>query len=538
MRTDLICRSAILVAGSLLGTVSASATDWLQFGFDQAHSGNNPAETILSASATGEFALTALVPVYSVTLPNISVSVTQPDVADGAPAYLSGVTTAGGSRDLLFLETKHGHVLAIDAATGATVWSHATDPSPPPIGQDYTTSSPAIDPNRQYVYFYGLDGHAHKYAVGTGAETLTGGWPELTTLKPDVEKGSSALAIATAKNGTTYLYVTNGGYPGDAGDYQGHVTAINLATGAQNVFDSLCSGLTSHFVENGVTSGGGQNDCSEKQSAIWGRAGAVYDPSMDRIFVTTGNGTFNPANLYWGDTVLALNPQGTGSTGGNPVDSYTPSTFANLNVNDADLGSNSLALVPAPAGSSYVHLGVIAGKDGCVRLIRLDNMSGQGGPGHTGGSLQSQPLDASVTAANCDDTSTSGGLDAGGGEIRSQPAVWVNPSDASIWVFITNISGTLAGYKVVVTAGLPTLVQQWTSGPGTSPIVANGVLYYFSGSINALNPTTGAVLWSDSSPGGVHWESPIVVNGRIYVTDEGGKLWAYALDGIFKNGFE
>ncbi|MGE5167577.1 MAG: PQQ-binding-like beta-propeller repeat protein [Deltaproteobacteria bacterium] len=36
----------------------------------------------------------------------------------------------------------------------------------------------------------------------------------------------------------------------------------------------------------------------------------------------------------------------------------------------------------------------------------------------------------------------------------------------------------------------------------------------------------------------MHWESPVVVNGRVYVTDESGQLWAYALDGIFKDGFE
>ncbi|MDE2258229.1 MAG: PQQ-binding-like beta-propeller repeat protein, partial [Xanthomonadaceae bacterium] len=203
MRANPLVRSVVAVAGIGCGTISAHATDWLQFGFDPAHSGNNPSETILSASGTGEFALTALFPIYNVTLP---------DVADGAPAFLSSVTTANGVRDLLFLETKGGHVLALDAATGATVWSHATKPTPPPAGQDYTTSSPAIDPNRQYVYFYGLDGNAHKYAVGTGLETSSGGWPERATLKPDVEKGSSALAIAIAKSGTTYLYVANGGY--------------------------------------------------------------------------------------------------------------------------------------------------------------------------------------------------------------------------------------------------------------------------------------------------------------------------------------
>src|SRR5487761_2745514 len=165
MRTNPLVRSVVAVAGIGCGMISAHAADWLQFGYDSAHSGNNPAETILSAGGTGEFALTALFPIHNVTLP---------DVADGAPAFLSSVTTANGVRNLLFLETKSGVVLALDAATGATIWSHPTNPSPPPPGGDYTTSSPAIDPSRQYVYFYGLDGRVHRYAVGTGLET-TGG---------------------------------------------------------------------------------------------------------------------------------------------------------------------------------------------------------------------------------------------------------------------------------------------------------------------------------------------------------------------------
>ena len=72
------------------------------------------------------------------------------------------------------------------------------------------------------------------------------GWPQPTTLKGFDEKGSSALAIATS-NGTTYLYVVHGGYPGDNGDYQGHVTAINLGTGAQKVFNAACSDQAVHF---------------------------------------------------------------------------------------------------------------------------------------------------------------------------------------------------------------------------------------------------------------------------------------------------
>ena len=58
------------------------------------------------------------------------------------PAF--GVLGAIGSRgvkDLAFLTTKAGHILARDARTGATVWSAQNGGISP-----YTTSSPAIAP--------------------------------------------------------------------------------------------------------------------------------------------------------------------------------------------------------------------------------------------------------------------------------------------------------------------------------------------------------------------------------------------------------
>jgi hypothetical protein len=219
--------------------------DWLQFNFNAQHSGNNIQETVIAPGNVNN-----LQRLFQVSLPA---------VADGAPAYLSAVNTPTGIKDLLFVTTKAGHIVALDAHTGAQVWVHQYPAGSCRINNGsepcYTTSSPAIDPNRQYVYSYGLDGYVHKYRVGDGVEISGGGWPELASLKPFNEKGSSALSIATTANGTSYLYVTNGGYLGDRGDYQGHVTAINLADGSQKVFNANCSDQAVHFVEQPGTGG-------------------------------------------------------------------------------------------------------------------------------------------------------------------------------------------------------------------------------------------------------------------------------------------
>ncbi|GAC1322850.1 MAG: hypothetical protein NVSMB22_10030 [Chloroflexota bacterium] len=488
-------------------TAFGAGYNWTQFNGDARHSGNNTLESSITAS----------------TVPNLRslFDASLPATADGAPAYLSAVSTATGTRDLVFVTTKAGHIRALDAHSGALIWSHQYGPGSCTINNGsspcYTTSSPAIDPTLQYVYTYGLDGYVHKLAVGTGNETTGSGWPALATTKGFNEKGSSALSVATTPGGAGYLYVTNGGYPGDNGDYQGHLTAIDLATGAQHVFNALCSDQVDvHFVETP-----GTPDCSYTQSAVWARPGAVYDDATNRVYIATGNGDYNPSVHDWGDSVLALNPDGTGA-GGTPLDSYTPPEYASLQASDTDLGSTAPAILPAsaiPAASTYKHLAVQGGKDGYLRLLNLDNLSGQSGPGHTGGAIQKIAMPSAVFS-----------------EILSQPATWVNPADQSIWVFVTNNQGIAAFSLSVASGGVPSLQARWSTSMayrdslGSSPLVANGVLFDARNNlVEALNPTTGQQLWHDGTIGGIHWESPVVANGVLYITDESATLHAYSL---------
>jgi hypothetical protein len=485
--------------GNISGTVSESKTaisasaeyDWLQFGGSAAHTSNNTLETQLTAANVN-----GLRRLFQVRLPA---------PVDNAPVVLTNVVAGGAARDLVFVTTKAGDLLAIDARSGTTVWkqSHGAGGCKINNGSStcYTTSSPAIDPGRGFVYSYGLDGRVHKHAVADGSEVTSGGWPELTTTKPFDEKSSPALGFATVKSGHTYLYVGNGGYPGDRGDYQGHVTAIDLGDGSQRVFNTLCSTAAVHFVEKP-----GSPDCSEVQAAVWGRAGAVYDAALDRIFFATGNGTFNPSQSNWGDTILALTPDGSAL-----VDTYTPTNFQALDDNDADLGSTEPLILPSVANSRVANLALQSGKDAKLRLVSLANLSGQGGTGHTGGEL------ALVDVPQ-------------GSEVLTAPAAW---SDAHgvVWVFVANDSGLSALTVTADGAGNPTLTTKWQHrGQRTSPLVANNVLYAAGPNvIEALDPTTGNRLWSDGTIGGSHWASPTVANGVVYIADTAGNFTAYAL---------
>lgn len=517
-----ICVLVLLVFGGMSSFAPAFAANWTQFGFDQQHSGNNIAEKGFSTPGNRKL--------YQV----------QIGVSDVQPVFLNGVATATGARDLLFVVLLDGTIQAIDATDGSIVWSNATSGNSPSV-----QSGAAIDPDLQFVYAVGRDGKVHKYAVSDGVEILDANWPEISSLKPNVENPTSALSIATDATNTSYLYAVVAGYS-DWGDYQGHITAINLQTGAQTVFNTQCSNLMMHFVENGNPRvddcdllGPNRNMVDGQMSGIWGRPGVVYSEQMDRIYAATGNALFDAnhsGGFEWGDTLLALHPDGTGSGMGWPLDSYTPVSYTDMYYGNNDLGSTSPAILPSRS-RTYPHLAIQGSKDGCIRLINLDDMSGVGGPGNIGGGLPPDPSACS------------------GPEIFGQPVVWVDRRDGNTWAFVPQHFGLLVGFRLVTDVDIvatPTLAKQWTSPDlvRSSPVMANGTLYYEGTNsseyyLEAADPISGARIWRSDANIGAHWQSPVVVNSHIYFIASdpylGGSssiLYAYLLDGIFRDGFQ
>jgi outer membrane protein assembly factor BamB len=419
------------------------------------------------------------------------------EASDGSPVFMSAVETRRGIRDLLIVTTTAGRLVAMDANSGVRIWQ--TDP---PEGPRWTTSSPAASGN--YVFAYSLDGYVHRYDIATGEEVTGPGWPALITLKGDVEKGSSNITIATAKNHRTYLYMTIAAYPdpGDAGDYQGHLVTVDIASGEQHVFNALCSDSDEHFAVGG---------CSSQQAGIWARAGAVYDRTTDRVFITTGNGPYSAQDggHDWGTSVIALRPDGT-TDHGTPLDSYTPENYQELTDEDLDLSSTTIEPLPTTT-NNWPRLGVQGGKDGRLRLLNLENLSGAGGPRNVGGELQIIDLPQ-------------------GDELLTQPQAWLDGKRT--WLFAANHHG-IAAFELIADAdGDPELVLRWSSSnlPGTTPILINRVLYLASPhTFTAIRPTTGAVLWQDKTIGDIHWQSPIIVNDMVYLSDNAGYVTAYSL---------
>jgi outer membrane protein assembly factor BamB len=89
-------------------------------------------------------------------------------------------------------------------------------------------------------------------------------------------------------------------------------------------------------------------------------------------------------------------------------------------------------------------------------------------------------------------------------------------------------------YTLTTMGGASQLTQVWKTsltlgGEGTSPAVRAGVVYVAaSNELVALDATTGATLGS-ATIGAVHWESPMIARGVVYVTDESHNLTAFQI---------
>ncbi len=394
---------------------------------------------------------------------------------DASAIYLHGITVNGSAHDALFVTTTYGKTIAVDANTGAVLWEY----TPPGFAgwagtAQITNSTPAADPDRQHIYAAAPDGTVQKLAIADGHPV----WTTAITLLPSREKIASPLKVFRGR-----VIAVTGGYIGDADPYQGHVAVLDAATGAlQHVWNSLCSDRAGLIQPS---------SCQSSRSAIWGRAGAVIDPATGNIFVATGNGPYN-GKTDWGDSVIELDPNAT-----QVLANYSPADNATLDNRDLDLGSTS----PVLLGGGIVAQG---GKDALIRLLRSRDIAGSDPRvGNEAQSVSTPSRDAMFTA----------------------PAVWRDAADT--WMFAADNGGT-AAWKL----NNGQLAPSWSnSTSGTSPVVAGGLLYVYNpnGGLNVYDPKTGTEI-ARLDCGGGHWNSPIVIDGRIALPE--GNANQHATSGV------
>ncbi len=380
---------------------------------------------------------------------------------DSSPIYLHGIEAQGRRRDVFFATTTYGKTLAIDAADGRVLWTF----TPPGYAgwagsRRITNATPVAGPGRHSIYAAAPDGKVYKLAAADGHAA----WSTAVTRLPRREKIASALQYSRG-----HIVVVTGGYIGDAPPYQGHVSILDAASGRRlRVWNSLCSNRPGLL---------NPSSCASSDSAIWGRAGATIEAQTGDLFIATGNGPWN-GRTDWGDAVLWLNSGATRLLG-----NYTPKNSNHLAERDLDIGSSS----PVLLGGGYLAQG---GKDGYIRLLRLSQM--RGGAAHSGGAAQR--------------VRTPGGR-------MLFTALATLKTGGQTWLFAADNGGTAAW-----TLDHGRLQPRWQNAhAGTSPILAGGLLYIYDpngGGLRVYLPQSGRQV-GDLACGRGHWNSPIIVDGRI-----------------------
>ena len=437
------------------------------------------------------------------------------------PAYAQPlfVSNGAGGRPTFIVATEQNTVLAIDASDGSGIWSASLGTPVPlarlpcgnidPLG---ITGTPVIDPAARVIYLDAMitpDRGASKrhqiFALSLDDGSVVPGWPlDLATLgfqgftfEATYQNQRGALLL----NGGI-LYVPYGGLAGDCGDYHGWVVGVPVNNPA---------GATAWAT--GAVAGG-----------IWAPGGLATDGTA--VFVATGN--TEGANMWMGgEAILRL---GTGATySGNPADYFVPSNWEYLDALDLDLGGSGPILVDVP-GATPSQLVVALGKNGVAYLLDRNNLGGLGaGNGVTGEGLQSlQVSTASIVNAAAAYTTASGtyvvfnspgyGCPGPQGDLVALRIGAASPPTINVAWCADNLGG---GSPVVTTTDGSSQPIVWTVGAG------------YTNQLHGYDGETGEMLFTGGGPaehmGNVrHFQTPIVVNGRIFVAGD-DQLYAFTL---------
>ncbi len=283
------------------------------------------------------------------------------------------------------------------------------------------TGTPAYDPSSGLIFAVAfLTGHHHQL-VAVDARSGAVAWSKPVDppgSHPEVEQQRAALLVSGGR-----VWVAYGGLFGDCGPYHGYV--VGVATNGQG--NPLIYQVP-----------------SDREAGIWTPAGAAADDS-GHLYVSVGNGAqTNPKASYdMSDSVIELDQNL------KVVSFFAPSTWAQENARDLDLGTTGPLLVPD--GRVFV-----AGKAGDAYLLRQGNLGG------LGGNVPTKSL-----------------CKAFGGAAYANGVVYVPCT---------------SGVRAVRVNG-DTMTPTWQAKPAGSPVVAGGAVLTVdpgSGTLYALDPASGA----------------------------------------------
>jgi hypothetical protein len=363
----MICRNLVLPVILALFSLATSAQNVVTWHNDNARTGQDLKETILTPSNVNSTQFGKL----------FSLSVD--DEIFGQPLYVANVNIVGqGVHNVVYVATENDSVYAFDAGGNPTtpLWHTSFTSSTAtavPCGNTGTcvisptigiTGTPVINTSNDtlYVVAFTLENgtyfqRLHALNITSGAEKF-GGPVVISALVAGTGAGSVGGTIAFTpllqNQRSALLLLDNVVYIawasfGDLGNYHGWVMGYNAKTLAQvSVFNDSPNG---------------------SQGGIWHSAGGLSADSTDNVYAISGNGTFdaNTGGIDYGDSFLKFN------SGLSVLDYFTPDNQSTLDDDDIDLGSGAGLIVPTQPGP-YPDEVIGAGKEGLIYVVNRNNM--------------------------------------------------------------------------------------------------------------------------------------------------------------------
>jgi hypothetical protein len=525
--------SAVLTnpAGSITSSVVtltvSPATDVLTYHNDNARTGQNLTESILTTSSVNaaQFGKLAFFQTNG--------------FVDAQPLLASNVTVPNhGTHNLLIVATEGDLVYAFDPDSGASIWqasvlgpneASSDDPSGVSTGEIGVDATPVIDrsmgPNGAiYVVASSKDASGnyhqrlHALDLALGRE-LFGGPVEIQATYPGTGDNS---------DGTNVIF--------DPGQYRERIGLL-LLNGV------IYTGWASHYDLRPYTGwiiGYSESTLAQRSvlnitpngsaGAIWmSAAGLAADNSGD-IYFLDANGDFDntldangfPSQGDYGNAFMKL------STAGNQLavaDYFEMQDQASENAEDKDLGSGGALVLPdlSDGAGNTLHLAVGAGKDTNLYVVNRDSM-GKFSPNNNGiyqeldGVL---PSGVFAAPAYFNNTIYYGPV---GGPVMAFPitngkvaAAAAQQSASSFAYPGTTPSVSASGASSGIVWALESVPGPWANAPPAPVALGLGVLHaYNAATLQEIYNSNQASNGRDQTPVS-KFATPLIVNGKVFV---------------------
>ncbi len=456
----------VLLCAVLAWLPGAAWADLTTYGYGNARDGTSPAGAGIAPSKVGRL--------------RIAWHLNVGGALNDQPLEVDGIKVKGRRRNVVYVASEHGDVVAVDAAHGTVLWRRkltvekiADDCGGVPDGRFGVTGTMVVDRSAKRLYAVDIDGLAWAFDLVTGR--VAAGWP-VRVHSPGAPFVWGGLSLSRGR-----LYVPVGSVCG-GGHYVGGVTAVDLSHPKQ---------IVRYVTENGSPSYAG---------AIWGWGGVAIDAATGDVYAATGN-SLGTSSEQDGDAEAVL--QLSASLQRIEVNHPLEPPFV---ISDRDFG-NTPVLIDAPGCAPQL---VALNKTG--KMYVYDRAHISAGPTQTLAVAADSYAGVPLYGVPAYDPS-------------SRTLVLVSPSTPPK-------SGLRAGVQAFTLAANCQFVSKWQQSfdppdAGSPPTISDGVVYIGTGRdgwLRAFRLSNGARLWGAWLKGGTIFAAPTVDQQTVYASTWGGLI--------------